>query len=1253
LFDFGLPLIITLIHLSPSPTLADKNLRTSEFRFDTKNYLGDEALISDLKALGNSSDAMVAYLKARFGTIREPGVEPSTAPTTTTTATATATIYQGSLVNSNQPAPAAVPPHLQQQIKQEGAPVEHVLTIKSARGYVKEFKDTLLKKMRIVAKKQGKSTEIALTAKEEKECEVRALHKAAWDGQAIAAFDLATRIGNFNAVLNFNYTPLHQVVLGSVGAKRRTNLLTAERLIKTGDSGAHVNAQDVFGRTPLHHASRRGDLDMMDLLIAKGAEVNAVAKNGSTPLHCAAESGGVDAVQKLLDAGATQVSPLARVTFLDNSNRQNSVSGLLDPGSLGLQHQISRGTSGSGGGGSSGIETPVVVQECGTALHWAARSGQYAVVDLLIKINYDVNALDWHGTTPLAAAAREYKDVFPDRLEFGEYRDYIRNYRKKKELNPPPPREDKGDSYFAVMRYLLGHGADREIMDSDGRTALHVAAACGNLKCVKLLLSGKKADNTMYSKNDMLGYNPLMLTVIKSEEPDMGSCSAEMASVDSEREFWKGVDELMGSWKVNDNMDLRGRTALHLAVLGGKTKVAEHLIELGATINMVDFNGATPLLLAARAQQRACVELLLSKGAEPNAMDKFGCTSLSAAALAGDIAIVDLLLEKKADVNLQKRSEDGHAGDAGRTALHDAAEAGDRYIVERLIEHGASVTHASEHGKTPLHVAARYGNADVVHILVDALKKNGGSINAVDCKGRTALKIAEQHGITDVVELLKQESDAVFNATEPSQQQQQQQQPCGDDPEDVEYSDWRSRFNILKAFVRDYKRVPAPDEWFKGYPLGSWVELQKEKIRWDEMAEDEFAAIGSVGNYLKDWGAGVPWMDWLQNVKEFVAANDHLPSAVAPTVLSRGAADQKLLDLGWWCKFQQCRKAGKEGGNEKSSLNDGQIKELKALRQWKWETEEDRRRRRFFLSVRLRHFLDKNGRFPRPDEHYLGVPLGKWCEVIRKLKLWGDLPKEREEALETCVQNKDKTEIFPGSTRELWNKYRPTVEDYLECLHAFVKDNQRHPSRKDVGSQSLNVGIWLNNQKQKWKNGKLAADVQKRIEEIFKSNSVSFRWPVDRNSAGGAGDAGDVEMEVAAAVAEATVPPEKKVSKVKAEEEEEYVDAALDLNGTSSIAKKIRSWKAKTSESVELKTAELVEYFQVCRKYKLEVVAQLPSKPAAGSAFFLQRGSKYKQDGYAYKKESNTKLKGKQQQFFFSFLIFSRSAFDFCLFACF
>jgi len=92
------------------------------------------------------------------------------------------------------------------------------------------------------------------------------------------------------------YTPLHEAA--AAGQKEVVELLIAK--------GAHVNARDVGGATPLHYAgiNRKGVRGVAELLIAKGADVNAKGDTGDTPLNWAARRGHREDVELLIAMGA-------------------------------------------------------------------------------------------------------------------------------------------------------------------------------------------------------------------------------------------------------------------------------------------------------------------------------------------------------------------------------------------------------------------------------------------------------------------------------------------------------------------------------------------------------------------------------------------------------------------------------------------------------------------------------------------------------------------------------------------------------------------------------------------------------------------------------------------------------------------------------------------------------------------------------------------------------------------------------------
>ncbi len=63
--------------------------------------------------------------------------------------------------------------------------------------------------------------------------------------------------------------------------------------------GADLNAEDEYGKTPLHNAAWSGHKDVAELLLSRGADAEAQDKKGSTPLDEAIRRGHKEIVQLL------------------------------------------------------------------------------------------------------------------------------------------------------------------------------------------------------------------------------------------------------------------------------------------------------------------------------------------------------------------------------------------------------------------------------------------------------------------------------------------------------------------------------------------------------------------------------------------------------------------------------------------------------------------------------------------------------------------------------------------------------------------------------------------------------------------------------------------------------------------------------------------------------------------------------------------------------------------------------------------
>jgi ankyrin repeat protein len=168
---------------------------------------------------------------------------------------------------------------------------------------------------------------------------------------------------------------------------------------------------------------------------------------------------------------------------------------------------------------------------------------------------------------------------------------------------------------------------------------------------------------------------------------------------------------------------------------------SRHLLRVDASER--DENGETPLIaLAARGGSADDVRLLVAAGAEVGAVDEAGKSAIHWAADQGHAEVVEVLARAGADCN--------QSTTVGRTPLWVGSSSGHLRCVEVLLRRGADVNKARNDGVTPLCISSCNGHRDVV----DALLGGGADANKARNDGATPLCVASQNGHYDVVEAL-------------------------------------------------------------------------------------------------------------------------------------------------------------------------------------------------------------------------------------------------------------------------------------------------------------------------------------------------------------------------------------------------------------------------------------------------------------------------------------------------------------------
>ena len=198
---------------------------------------------------------------------------------------------------------------------------------------------------------------------------------------------------------------------------------------------------------------------------------------------------------------------------------------------------------------------------------------------------------------------------------------------------------------------------------------------------------------------------------------------------------------------------------LSMAATNGSAAMIDLLVDAGAGVNLATTTGATPLMAAATSGSMDAVGRLLDQGAFVNARETAnGQTALMFAAWENRAEVVALLVERGAHAGLSswivsmvepRFDDDGNPRPAGRsrapgansvmggmTALLFAARDGHLDAVRALVEGGANVDQvAGGEGSSPMVIAIANGHYTVAKYFLDS----GADPNVANIDGLTSL----------------------------------------------------------------------------------------------------------------------------------------------------------------------------------------------------------------------------------------------------------------------------------------------------------------------------------------------------------------------------------------------------------------------------------------------------------------------------------------------------------------------------------
>lgn len=538
-------------------------------------------------------------------------------------------------------------------------------------------------------------------------------------------------------------------------------------LAKSGNESTPRDQPDMLGRCPIHLAAERGHQDIVVTLLESGTDPNCPDGAGQTPLHRAAWGGSLRTVEILLGYGS-------RATAQDMFGN----SALHVAADMGFEDVVYRLCS----------EVDVMARGRNglTSLHYAAMSGHEAILEYLLRMGANIEAVDqMFGWTPLHCAAdnghveivrlllthKASVDAKDDRvkwtpLHFAEINGinevsrllkHNKASRQAKDIHGWTPLhffdmrwntarviEEFSEVSWTLLHMVAIDGrrkVTRLLLDSDKGAGiseetiqahlLHKAAERGYYRAVDILVSrgafvGETIDNYKMPVPEVVDHSGRYSEVVGDFTPlHLAARNGHGKTAWILIENAANVDD-----EVDGDLFARRFTALHLAAIRGCPRTVSSLTQHGANLNIQTGLGFTALHFAAMFGHKEVAEKLVDEHASIYIESADEYSALAYAVRGGHDIVVDMLLNKHPSV-------DGRSNALG--ALYQAAVKGRAESFTKLIRRGAPLD-AKMNGQTPLHLAARFGHHEIVRIIL----KEHADVNATvaeDLKGITGLRL--------------------------------------------------------------------------------------------------------------------------------------------------------------------------------------------------------------------------------------------------------------------------------------------------------------------------------------------------------------------------------------------------------------------------------------------------------------------------------------------------------------------------------
>jgi ankyrin len=479
------------------------------------------------------------------------------------------------------------------------------------------------------------------------------------------------------------------------------------------DRGADPNAHGGEGDpTPLHLAK---DMEIAKLLVSRGADVNARDMDGSQPIHNAT-------IPPYLENHRTEAveACLALVKFLIQHGADPLAKDEIQTQPLHLAAEYSTAEVVAFFLNLHAAPDAAIHGEAGyyrngwQPLHFAANRDDadesVKVAELLLRKGASVNAVTAEGESELHLSKTPAMTRLL--LEHGAKIDVMSTDVLKR--LPIHHFAMQGD--VESLKLLLDQGAAIEALtgETDKETALDIAAFWGRTEAVKLLLErGAKVTNHTMENARRFDENPIAIVNLLHERGGIVSAKMFLQFPKDRKALLPLLDR-----KAKDDLTQSAKPIADAAE-AGDLDLVQLLVSLGAKTDRA-WHGLMPIHYAVASGNEEMVTYFLSAGQTIDAKGAYRDEDCEPAAIY---------------TNVQP--------------IHMAA--GKPEFISFLLKMGAKIDATTGEGWQPIHFAAAFGNAVTLKSLIEA----GSDSKAKTPDGKTPLDLAKEHNNSDTSDFLK------------------------------------------------------------------------------------------------------------------------------------------------------------------------------------------------------------------------------------------------------------------------------------------------------------------------------------------------------------------------------------------------------------------------------------------------------------------------------------------------------------------